>query len=427
MLCRKYGNDSLVLLFRFFAVYFILISLPFPIGYLSFTSAISKWYFSVYDRIVIFAGRTIFQVTVQDPVVYTGSGDRLYDYVSACLLLVVAAIVTIVYSRWIKNKPAVSRQMAFWGLLYLRYRLCWVMLRYGFEKVLKVQFPFQYTSLNETYGESSPMRLLWTFMGYSTTYNVFAGLAEVLAGLLLMFRKTATLGALMCMAIMTNVVLLNFTYDVPVKLYATHVLALSVFLLLPDAGRLLNFFILNRPVQAVQYFIPRSISTHPRWASVCKFFFFSVLLFYSAEIVWTKYQFFGDAAYKRTTLFGIYEVETFVRNNDTIIVSAQNDNRWKRINILLPNKITIEYMNGSVNQYASTIDTQHHHIKIALDANKGNQKTILQYAKPAPDKLVITGKVSGDSVYILTKQQDLHQLRLMNRGFHWISETPYNQ
>jgi hypothetical protein len=38
--------------------------------------------------------------------------------------------------------------------------------------------------LLKPYGESSPMGLLWTFMGYSTGYNLFTGGAEALGGLL---------------------------------------------------------------------------------------------------------------------------------------------------------------------------------------------------------------------------------------------------
>jgi hypothetical protein len=41
------------------------------------------------------------------------------------------------------------------------------------------------------------MGILWTFMAASTGYTIFAGLAEAVAGLLLLFRRTSTLGALL--------------------------------------------------------------------------------------------------------------------------------------------------------------------------------------------------------------------------------------
>jgi len=69
---------------------------------------------------------------------------------------------------------------------------------------------------------------------------------------LLFPRKTSTLGALMSVGVLSNVVALNFSYDVPVKLYSSHLLAQAIFLLLPDARRLGNFFFLNRSTECVR-------------------------------------------------------------------------------------------------------------------------------------------------------------------------------
>ncbi|HVS63755.1 MAG TPA: hypothetical protein VMT85_09690 [Thermoanaerobaculia bacterium] len=82
--------------------------------------------------------------------------------------------------------------------------------------------------LSQTIGESSPMGLLWNMMGYSRLYNLFSGGVDVLGGVLLLFRRTATLGALVAIGAMANVVLLNFAYDVPVKLYSMHLLLMGV-------------------------------------------------------------------------------------------------------------------------------------------------------------------------------------------------------
>src|ERR1044071_6897724 len=89
-------------------------------------------------------------------------------------------------------------------------------------------------------GGTSPMRLMWAFMGYSLPYTVFAGLAEVTGGVLLLWRRTATLGALVVAIVMTNVVLMNLCYDVPVKLFSTLLLVFAIAIGLPDARRLLG-------------------------------------------------------------------------------------------------------------------------------------------------------------------------------------------
>jgi hypothetical protein len=87
-------------------------------------------------------------------------------------------------------------------------------------------------------------------MQYSRPYAVFGGAMELLAVLLLCFRRTATLGALVCLAVMTNVALLNLAYGVPVKLYALMMVASAAVLVLYDAPRLWAVFVRNRAVPA---------------------------------------------------------------------------------------------------------------------------------------------------------------------------------
>jgi hypothetical protein len=69
---------------------------------------------------------------------------------------------------------------------------------------------------------------------------------EMVAVVLLCVRRTATLGALLCLAVMSNVMLLNYAYDVPVKLYATMIVLSAAVLVLYDVPRLLAVFVTNR-------------------------------------------------------------------------------------------------------------------------------------------------------------------------------------
>jgi hypothetical protein len=87
------------------------------------------------------------------------------------------------------------------------------------------------------------MGLLWTFMGSSPAYTAFAGAMETLGALLLVWRRTALLGALVSACVMLNVMLLNFCYDVPVKLFSFHLVVVGLCIALPEASRLLQLFL----------------------------------------------------------------------------------------------------------------------------------------------------------------------------------------
>jgi hypothetical protein len=85
---------------------------------------------------------------------------------------------------------------------------------YGVVKLFQGQFSApSLEALTTPLGELPPMRLLWLFMGYSKPYIFFGGFLETAGGLLLFFRRTALLGALMVAAVMLNVVMLNLCLE----------------------------------------------------------------------------------------------------------------------------------------------------------------------------------------------------------------------
>ena len=125
--------------------------------------------------------------------------------------------------------------------VWLRYFLAAMMFVYGFAKVYAIQFRTPWLGrYDQAIGEMSPMGLLWTFMGHSRAYTIFAGLAEVAGGVLLLWRRTAVIGAFVVIAVMTNVVLLNFCYDVPVKLFSVELLAMAIAIVGPQLQRIVG-------------------------------------------------------------------------------------------------------------------------------------------------------------------------------------------
>src|SRR6185369_10228156 len=58
-----------------------------------------------------------------------------------------------------------------------------------------------------------------------------------------------TFGALVLATVLTNVVMMNFCYDVPVKINSSHYLVMCVVLLWPDLRRLVDVLVLHRPTQ----------------------------------------------------------------------------------------------------------------------------------------------------------------------------------
>jgi uncharacterized membrane protein YphA (DoxX/SURF4 family) len=236
--------------FRFCFVYFgiycwstqILTSM-FPIPNLDIPDPSTFW---PIRPMVFWTAAHVFRVG--KPLVYTGSGsgDKTFDWVLQFCMLVFAIVAAAVWSAFDRKRDNYTTVHK-WFRLFLRFCLAGQMITYGIAKFVPLQMPFpNLTRLLERYGDFSPMGVLWSSIGASPSYEIFAGGAELLGGILLIFPRTTTLGALLCLADMIQVFMLNMTYDVPVKLLSFHLILLSLFLLAPDLRRLANFFLLNR-------------------------------------------------------------------------------------------------------------------------------------------------------------------------------------
>src|SRR6185295_10228362 len=235
------------LLFRFVCSYFFLYIFPFPLDYVPYVGVATGWYQNLWHAIAPWVGRQVFGVEIT--VFTNGSGDTTYDYLVAFCYAVLAATAALVWTL-LDRKRANYARLHEWLRIYVRFFLAASMVSYGAYKVFPSQFPAPpLDRLLQPIGDASPMGILWTFIGASKAYEFFSGAAEMLGGLLLLGRRTTLLGALVCIGVVGNVVMLNFSYDVPVKLYSSHLLLMAVFLILPDLRRLANLFLFNRAAE----------------------------------------------------------------------------------------------------------------------------------------------------------------------------------
>src|SRR6266542_6719119 len=137
--------------------------------------------------------------------------------------------------------------------------LVWIWLRES------VSFSIQAITasrLSLSVGEQSPMLLAWNFMGYSVVMMRINGSAEVLGGLLLLFRRTTTIGTILSSCVFSFIVMMDFCFNVPVRLFSSHLLIISIFLVLEDRRKLLNIFLLNKPANSTVY-LP--LINHSAW------------------------------------------------------------------------------------------------------------------------------------------------------------------
>ena len=219
--------------FRFVFTYFFLYITPGAVGSLGRNEKVGSYhafFIELWHQIVPWVGTTILGLKGDLTEVPTGSGDQLYDYVLILCIFLTAVLITVIWSL-LDRKRRNYEQLYQWLRLFVRLVLAGTMMLYGASKLWPMQFdPLLLGALVDPLGHLSPMGLLWTFMGYSRAYSFFAGAGEMLGGILLIVPRFSTLGALVSLAVLSNVLMLNFCYDVPRKIYTVHLVLMAMFL-----------------------------------------------------------------------------------------------------------------------------------------------------------------------------------------------------
>lgn len=409
------------LLTRFFCIYFLLYIFPFPLDLFSENNFVITLFSKLWGKIVPFTGKHLLHVEVG----HRGS-DTLFHNVRILSILIIALIGSLIWTA-VDRKRDNYNKLFYWITVYTRYYLAFNMLDYGFSKVFNVQFTPLFPHLEQLvqpYGDFSPQGLLWKFMGYSKSYQVFTGVWEVLGGLLLLFRRTTLLGALVCIALLSNVFMMNWSYDIPVKIYSAHLLFMAIFLLAPGARRMVNFFILNKPVYPVESF-PSYSQKWIRTTMLVLKIFFAVYLVYIPFKLYSGYskEWYSN---KKPPLYGIYNVETFVLNTDSLPPLTTDSIRWKRMIVEFPGMwANVQLMNEKLKTYDLKTDTVKKSVVFSYGADSLD-KFILHYEQPQKDMLTFTGKWKMDSVYIQMRRVDINQFRLVRWKSGWITRGNTN-
>lgn len=407
-------------LFRFAFAYLVLYNLPFPLEYVPY---VAQAYVSFWDFVVPAVADQAFGADANTGP--NGSGDTTYNYVQVFCFLVLALAATLIWS-FLDRRRAEYARLDEWLRVYVRFALAAVMISYGAIKVIKGQFPDpSLDRLLQPYGQSSPMGLLWTFMGASAPYTIFSGFAELIPGLLLTVRRTALLGALLSSAVMTNVVLLNFCYDVPVKLFSSHLLLMGIFLVLPHARRLTNLFVFNRGAEPA---IDRPLFRRKGLNQGALALRTVLVLAYTGFALYTSVQqnkLYGSSAPK-PPLYGIWNVEELTIDGVVRPPLVTDESRWRRIVFTYPGQLSIMDMSDARTRYALELDEKKGQM-VLRKRDDPTWSTTLLYRKTAPDALAVHGTVDGQKVQARLQRTDASDFLLVNRGFHWINEFPFNR
>ena len=409
-----------LLAFRFAFVYLILYYLPFPFGALPHTGRVAQKYESLWHKLVPWVGKHVLHLSHEIRTSTNCSGDTTYDYVRVLCFLFLAFAATVLWS--FLDRPHRNYQRIHeWLRSYVRLSVGAAILMYGAAKIFRMHFPPpNLYKLLEPLGDYSPMSLLWTFTGASRGYSIFAGGVQMLGGILLFVPRLTTLGALVGLVVFSNIFALNLGYDLPVKVYCLHLLLVCLFLLLPDALRLVNFFLLNRSVAPSP---ETGLFHHKRQNAVALVAQLTLGGFLVCSCLYRAHDFekqnFGRAS--RLPFYGIWTVDEFLLGGKALPQLLTNDLRWQRVVFQFPEKVGIQSMDSSWTVYWLHQDMAKK--TIAMEKPNDPKKEFeFTFLNPDSRSLTLEGSDGRNEIRVKLHRVDEKQFALLSGDFHWIHE-----
>ncbi len=306
----------------------------------------------------------------------------------------------------------------YYGLrTFLSYYVALQLLLYGFNKVFKYQFYLpEPNTLYTTVGETPRDLLFWSVMGSAYGYTVFAGLLEVIAGSLLLFRKTRLLGGLLAIVLFTHIIAVNFGFNISVKIYSCCYGVFTIIALLPHWRRLFAFLLHDQWI-APTHWQPRftQVSTRLAYASI-KTLVVGLLLLESCY-PYFKNNNFNDDSQPRPAFHGAYLVESFIKDGISYPDRAIYTQRWQRAFVHRRGYFIVQYAQGNTQDYQFAYDDEQGLFELVHPQTQA--RSILRYVLLPDGNLRLEGNFEGARIEVFLKQLAWRSLPLLQYEFNW--------
>src|SRR5262249_15466857 len=145
---------------------------------------------------------------------------------------------------------------------------------------------------------------------------------------------------------------------------------------------------------------------------------------YIANVSYKQYRSFTDVS--KLPLRGIWDVDELAIDGQVRPLMVTDDSLWRRVVFDYTNLFSILTMDNTRHRYGLALDAG----KKTLAITKRDDpawKSTLTYQQPAPGRLTLEGTFDGRKVRASLHRIEPPKFLLNTRGFHWVSEYPFNR
>ena len=251
-------------------------------------------------------------------------------------------------------------------------------------------------------------------MGLSPVYSAIAGACEVIGGCLLFFRRTTTFGGFILVPVMFNIMLLNYCYDIPVKLHSTLYCIMLVFLLWRDGWTISKSLWVRT---AIPFAEQKPQFKNPKVSLAVKAVIL-ILIFGSQFFQLREETKMISTMRKPSGFSGAYTSKPVGENPSATTAD------WTQVFISPRGQMVAINTRRDTFRFKLVKNIDPAKFDIPDEKRKGE----IALKALDKDRVTLDGTIGGDKFqYILTKIDDDKAFLVLNRGFHLIQEKPFHK
>lgn len=402
---------------RFIFVFVSLFILTIPFEH-AWIPDIASYIEPFFEGLVKWSARKIFRP--HHPFTSKLVSDSTGLYIHLFNLLILSICTSLLWAIADKHRRS-YKKLFHWFRIFISYYLALQLFDYGFNKLFKWQFYLpEPNTLFTTIGQTPRDLMYWSSMGLSRSYTMFAGIAELLAAILLLSKRTRLAGALFAFFVLCNVVAINFSYDISVKVYSCFLLMLCCIIIAADGKRLCAFFTASKDIHEKNAGVIPGPVVGRRIHVLLKISAIALILFSTLSTYFKENNFNDDKA-PRPVFHGAYDVILFTRNDDTLPPLLTDELRWRRVFVHRRGYFIVQDMADNMQDFQLLVDSVKHTFIIERPDN--GEQLSLSYKKYPDNIMTLNGLINHDSIEVTLKPINTNNLPALQHDFNWTIDN----
>lgn len=318
---------------------------------------------------------------------------RLFNILLLVLSIAFAVFFPVYWHRKEVKKEINSLTLHSWFTGIIRYWLVLEICNYGFAKILGTQFGHMYFRDNVLAKNLSGYDLTWFYFSHSYGLSIIVACVQIGGSIMLLFRRTVFIGALILLPVMTLIVLIDIFYNV----YWDATMNVILFTL----GLVYLLFLFKKEIKTL---LSQTMHVFPK-APLGSFKYF---LRVAAVIYAFIFIYYFTTTRSPEYFPGKWNIDLLVRNSDTVKPSAwvTDSTAWKNIYLELYPRITISsnpYVINTRQSQSGTYkyDSTLHQLNLILWKQGDKEDTLAFYvAKIDEAHMSWTSMFQKDSIFL---------------------------